>query len=253
LLGLGPHGDISPLSLPSEAGVLALASDASLIIGLEDGLWTYLPESKRLALLTPMQFDRPNMRLNDGKPDRQGRLWFGSMDRSGSGAPVGALYVRQLDGQVEVVRTGVRIPNAIVVSPGGETLYFTDSPSQEVLAFDLDQQTGRLSNERVFYALGGEDKPDGTTVDAEGNIWLAVVHGARIDKIDPRGQVLATIPVPVTKPTMAVFGGQELTDLHVTSQKRFLTQEQLAEQPLAGSLIRVPSAGQGLAANRMQL
>lgn len=230
---------VPAFALPQEIGLVAIGSDGSLVLGLEDGLYRHVPETGALDLLTPVPHGVPNLRLNDGKPDRQGRLWFGSMDKSGSGLPVGALYCRDLDGSLRSVRRDVRIPNAIAVSPEGGTLYFSDSPSKQVLAFDLDQTTGELRNERVFATYAGEDKPDGSAVDADGNLWVAVVHGARIDQLSSTGELRMSIPVPVQKPTMPAFGGPGRRTIFVTSQRRFLSDEQLSAHPLTGALLAV--------------
>jgi sugar lactone lactonase YvrE len=255
LLGWRPEAAIAlpALNLPSEIGLVALGSDGCLVLGLEDGLWRYVPETGDLAMLSPVPHEAPNLRLNDGKPDRQGRLWFGSMDKSGSGIPTGALYCWLPDGRLNTIRRGVRVPNAIAVSPDGGTLYFSDSPSQEILAFDLDQESGNVCNERVFAAFTGDDKPDGTAIDAEGGVWVGVVHGARIDRYLPDGRLQRSIPMPVAKPTMAAFGGKRRSTLFVTSQRRFLTEKQLAESPLTGSLLSVDVANQGAAGFRVSI
>ena len=255
LLGWRPEvaTALPALTLPSEIGLVALGSDGCLVLGLEDGIWRYVPETGDLAMLTPVPHEAPNLRLNDGKPDRQGRLWFGSMDKSGSGIPTGALYCRLPDGRLSTIRRKVRVPNAIAVSPDGGTLYFSDSPNQEILAFDLDQQSGALRNERVFASFTGDDKPDGTAVDAEGGVWVAVVHGARIDHYLRDGRLQQSIPMPVSKPTMAAFGGSHRSSLFITSQRRFLTEEQLADKPLTGSLLSLDVGNQGATAFRVTI
>jgi sugar lactone lactonase YvrE len=215
---------------------VAIASNADLIIGLEDGLWVFSPETKRMAMLTPMRLAY-GVRLNDGKADLQGRLWFGSMDKTGSGAPVGGLFCRHRDGTVQQVRSEVRVPNAIAVSPDGGTFYFADTPTAKVLAFDLDQTTGALTNERAFATYRDKERPDGTAVDVEGGIWIAVVNGSRVDRHRPDGTLDVSLATPVTRPTMPALGGPELTTLYLTSQRRFLSASDLATQPAAGSLL----------------
>ncbi|GLQ55860.1 SMP-30/gluconolactonase/LRE family protein [Devosia nitrariae] len=254
LLGFSPKaGPIAPMHLPSEPGLVALADDDSLIVGLEDGLWRLFPETGALKLLTPVTSPHPDIRLNDGKPDWQGRLWFGSMDKSGSGIPHGALYCRHPGGRLETVRQGVRVPNAIAVSRDGGTLYFSDSPSQQVLAFDLDQSSGALGNERVFRTFTGTDKPDGACIDANNGLWIAVVNGARLDHLNADGHLIESVPMPVAKPTMCVFGGSELSDLFITSQRRFLSADQLAQHPLTGALLRVRTSSRGTPPNRVRI
>ena len=171
LLGLhAENGPLPPICLPAEIGLVALSDDGPLVVGLEYGLYRLDPETEALTLLSAIPARHRNLRLNDGKADRQGRLWFGTMDKSRAGTPVGALYCRHPGGRIDVVRSSVSIPNAITISTDGKTLYFTDSPSQAVLDFDLDQATGRLSNERVFYTLAGNEKPDGAVIDANGDM-----------------------------------------------------------------------------------
>lgn len=251
---LGLRGDgcaLQPFPLESEPGLIALGEDGELVIGLEDGLYRLNPETGTCRILTPITSPHPNVRLNDGKPDVQGRLWFGSMDKSGSGTPVGALYCRHPGGRIICVRESVRIPNAIAVSPDGGTLYFSDSPSQAVLAFDLDPATGTLSGEHVLCRFDGNDKPDGAIVDAAGDLWVAVVHGARVDRIAASGDRKESFAMPVTKPTMAAFGGKDLSDLFITSQSRFLSGDDLSRFPLAGRLLVNKGVGKGLRANRV--
>jgi sugar lactone lactonase YvrE len=253
LLGWRESSPLPALALPSEPGLVALSEDSNLVLGLEDGLWRYIPERDELNLLTPIDHGRAGIRLNDGKPDRQGRLWFGSMDKSGSGVPVGRLYCRYPGGDVRIVREGVRVPNAITVSPDGATLYFSDSPSQEVLAFNLNPATGVLGDARLFARFEGNEKPDGTAVDAQGDIWIAVVHGARIAHLGSAGAEVASIPLPVTKPTMPAFGGPAHRTLFVTSQRRFLDAEELARQPAAGGLLAAGTETAGLPPFRIRL
>jgi len=253
LLGWRDSGSLPALALPSEPGLVALSEDGGLVLGLEDGLWRYIPERGELTLLTPIEHGRPGVRLNDGKPDRQGRLWFGSMDKSGSGVPVGRLYCRYPGGDVRIVREEVRVPNAIAVSPDGSTLYFSDSPSQEVLAFDLDPASGELGDARLFARFEGNEKPDGTAVDAQGDVWIAVVHGARVARLDRHGVEVEAIAVPVSKPTMPAFGRADRRTLFVTSQRRFLDQDELIRQPAAGGLLAVEVDRAGLPAFSVRL
>ena len=174
------------------------------------------------------------------------------MDKSGSGLPVGALYCREPDGTVHTVRRSVRIPNAIAVSPDGGTLYFSDSPTKQILAFDLDQHTGELANERVFTTFAGEDKPDGTAIDTEGGVWVAVVHGARIDHFSARGDLLASIPMPVQKPTMAALAARQRHAFR--HQPAALPQRLPArEHPLTGALLAVTVKTKGFRGFTVQL
>lgn len=241
------------IPLPSMPGLIALADDDNLVLGLEDGLFHCVPETRCLTRLSDIEADRPQNRLNDGKPDADGRLWFGSTDKTGLGGAVGALYCRQLDGSVILVMPGMAVPNAIAVSPDGATLYFANTPDQEIIAFSIDRSDGHLTRRGVFARFTQNEKPDGACVDIEGGLWVAIVGGSRIDRFLPDGSLDFSLPVPVTRPTMPVFGGKDMRTLFVTSQRRFLDAEALIAQPAAGSLIAMDVEQTGLKPFRMKL
>ncbi|HEY8596694.1 MAG TPA: SMP-30/gluconolactonase/LRE family protein [Devosiaceae bacterium] len=254
LLGYRPaSGPLAPIPLPAMPGLIAISSEGNLILGLESGLWHLVPERREFTRISDIEADTPNNRLNDGKPDADGRLWFGSMDKMGLGGAVGALYRRDTDGRVARVLPDITVPNAIAVSPGGETLYFANSPDQELVAFDLERKSGELSNRRVLARFAGEEKPDGACIDSEGGIWVAVIGGARVDRYLPDGTLDQSLAVPVSRPTMPAFGGDDLRTLFVTSQRRFLDAGQLAEEPAAGSLIATRVFVAGLPAFEMAI
>lgn len=232
-------------ALPSMPGLVALSTGPALVLGLEDGLWTFVPETGAAQRIWTLE-DDPRVRLNDGKPDAQGRLWFGSMDKTGGGAAIGALFCRQVDGQVRRVFTDIGVANGIAISPDGGTLYFADSRARQLRRYALDQRTGELSGEQLHIEYPEGSAPDGTAVDAEGGVWVAVVGAGRLDRVLPDGRVERSIGLPVTRPTMPAFGGSDLRALYVTSQRRTLSFEKLAQEPLAGNLIAIGVGVAGL-------
>lgn len=242
--GLAPH---APVPLPGMPGLIALASDGNLVLGLEDGLHLFVPERRSLSPIAAVEADRPQNRLNDGKPDRDGRLWFGSMDKTGTGGAVGALYCRHPDGRLDRVLEGITVPNAIAIAPEGTTLYFADSPDRQIIAFDLDRRTGALSGRRVFARYPEGEKPDGACLDSEGGLWVAVIDGWRVDHFTADGALAASYPTPVARPTMPAFGGPDMRTLFVTSQRRFLDAAALLAQPAAGALVATRTDHSGLA------
>lgn len=236
LLGHAPDGPNRAIPLPLMPGLVALHDSGDLWLGLENGIWRHDPESGDLALLAETNTD-PRLRLNDGKFDRQGRLWFGTMDKSGpTGGPVGALWRLDPDGALHKMRDDVSIPNAICFAPQGDRIYFADTPLSriETAALGPDGTPGPWEELCRFEA--GEH-PDGAVVDAEGAIWVAVVGGNRIERILPSGRRAGIVPLPVTRPTMPCLGGAGGDMLFVTSQRRFLSVDELKAQPWAGGLI----------------
>lgn len=239
-------------NLPSMAGLIALRKDGSLLLGLEDGLYPFEPAGGLGSRLVAVEDDNPNTRINDGKVDPVGRLWFGTMNKTGPGGPVGAIYRLDPDGKLDVVRRDVTVPNAFAFSPDGGTLYFSDSITGTIEAFPYDVQTGRIGAGRPFVSYSGEGRCDGACIDAEGALWVAVVGGGRVERYLADGSLDMVVALPVSRPTMPMLGGHDGRTLYITSQRRFLSAQRLSEEPFAGDLLAVrvdvSGAGQNLAA-----
>ena len=162
---------------------------------------------------------RDNMRFNDGRTDRQGRFWAGTMVRDmGLASDAGALYRWDERGLVKVL-DGFITPNGLGFSPDGRTMYLSDShPSvQKVWAFDLDDE-GTPHNRRLFVDFNNHlGRPDGAAVDAEGAYWICANDAGLVHRFTPDGRLDRSIAVPVAKPAMCAFGGAALDSLFVTS------------------------------------
>jgi sugar lactone lactonase YvrE len=230
-------------NLPSMPGMIAGRRRGGLVLGLEDGLYAFDPAAGLGERLVAVEAEDARTRINDGKPDAAGRLWFGTMDKTGGGAPIGALYCLDPDGTLRCIRREVRIANGISVSNDSRTLYFADTPTGRVEALPLDPDTGRLGASRSFLDVAEGGHPDGTCVDAQDMVWVALVGLGRIERRRPDGSLDLVVELPVSRPTMPILGGPDGRTLYVTCQRRFLTPGQLREQPLAGDLlaVRVPA------------
>ena len=158
-------------------------------------------------------------RLNDGRTDRQGRYWVGSMyEDSGAGISTGMLHRVDADQSHSTHRRGIGVTNGIAFSPDGHTMYFTDSVIGVIWEYDYDPDTGERSNERVFNDFGElRGLPDGASVKIDGGYWVACVFGWAVARITPDGKVDRVVDVPVEKPSMPSFGGGALDRLFVTS------------------------------------
>jgi len=142
----------------------------------------------------------------------------------------------------------VSISNGLAWSVDHRTLYYIDSPTRQIVAFDFDDGRGAISNRRVVIQLGEEEGfPDGMTIDKEGMLWVGHWGGWQVARWNPQtGKKLLQIKLPVAKVTSCTFGGDLLQDLYITTAKVDLTANELREQPLAGSLFVVPNCGEGL-------
>lgn len=214
---------------------LAPRESGGFVGGGHDGFVFLDPEAGRVEPVAAPESDRPGNRFNDGKTDRQGRFWAGTMDRREQDAS-GSLYRLDPDLGWTRVDSGYRVTNGPAFSLDGRTMYHNDSALQTVYAFDLAED-GSASNKRVFARFGeGEGYPDGMTVDSEGCLWIAFWDGWCLRRLDPSGAVAAELRVPVQRPTSCAFGGEALDCLFITSARRGLDDEALAMQPSAGGL-----------------
>lgn len=186
------------------------------------------------------------MRFNDGKMDRQGRFWAGTMVEDASPEPRAGLYRLEAKGAVTQMADGIHISNGSCWSPDSRHFYFADTPRRNFYAYDFDPRRGELQNRRLLTRTLPNRYPDGATVDAEGYIWCAHWRGARVERYAPDGSSAGAIPVPVSQPTCAAFGGENMDLLFVTSARDSLAQWTLGREPLAGSLFVFHTPFRGL-------
>ncbi len=188
-------------------------------------------------------------RLNDGKCDPAGRLWVGTM--SGDRSPNGTLYCVEPDGSYRAAIADVTISNGIVWTADESTMYYIDTPTGCVQAFDYDGDEGAISNARTAFAIPESmGHPDGMTIDSQGMLWIALFRGSAVRRFNPAdGTVLATVELPASNVTSCSLGGGDLRDLYITTARIGLSDEQRGEQPLAGGLFCARVEVPGVAGN----
>ncbi|HWH16929.1 MAG TPA: SMP-30/gluconolactonase/LRE family protein [Allosphingosinicella sp.] len=224
---------------PFRVGSIAPRGTGGFIAGTDKGFASIDLRRKRFDLIGNPEEDRPDNRFNDGKVDRDGRFWAGTMDDTEQAA-TGALY--RLDAAAEGALTctrmddGYRVTNGPAFSPGGRLIYHTDSARQIIYVFDLDEEGG-LGERQVFARFEENDGyPDGMTVDAEGCLWVAFWDGWCVRRFSPAGECILTLDLPVQRPTSVAFGGPQLDRLYITSASIGLDALALSMQPYAGGL-----------------
>jgi sugar lactone lactonase YvrE len=237
-------GAVMMLVLPEVVGSIAFRERGGLIAATKSGIHFLDTASGALAPAANPEAQLPDNRFNDGRCDRAGRFWAGTMSDV-KRDPVGSLY--RFDAQLRCtkLRNALIIPNSLAFSPDDRTLYFADTSRHTIWAWDYDLASGAATNERVF-ADTGSGRPDGSCVDAEGCLWNAEYGAWRLVRYTPQGKVDRVIDMPVANPTCCCFGGEALDTLYVTTATQRLAPEDLAKQPLAGSLLALRPGARGL-------
>jgi len=222
-----------------------IEGSCDLIAAFESGIAYYDPQSGSVDWQYRPKFDHPSIRFNDGRVDRQGRFWCGTMMERENERALGALFCLDDAGEPSVHLRGVSISNGICWGPDSKTFYFADSPKRTIFAFDFDADSTTLSNQRVFAQTPDGAYPDGANVDSQGCLWSAQWGAGRLARYTPDGREDMIIEVPASQPTCVAFGGTGLDLLFVTSARDGLKKDALIGQPHAGDLFvfKAPVAG----------
>ena len=217
-----PDGrEVRAWDVPQKIGSMALRKSGGAVVSLARGFHFLDFRTGNVELIVDPEPGMTNNRLNDGKVDRRGRFVAGSMDTMEEG-PNGALYRLDPDLSVHKLDDKIIVSNGPCWSPDSKTFYFADTWSGEIWQYDYDLATGSVANRRTFAKVdrsrGGA--ADGSTVDAEGCLWNALVYDGRLVRYRPDGSVDRIIEMPVKKVTSVMFGGPALDILYVTSMAK---------------------------------
>lgn len=239
--------EIRAWETPERIGSMAIRKGGGAVIAIQSGLYFFDFETEERALICDPEPDRPDNCLNDGKVDRRGRFFVGSMDTKESGGH-GALYRLDPDLSLHRLDSGIIVSNGPCWSPDDRTFYFQDSWKGEIWAYDYDVETGSVSNRRTFAKLDTTTgAADGSTVDAEGGLWNAQIFDSCLVRYTPDGRIDRKVELPVKKVTSVMFGGPNLDILYVTSMGRQLFPHFPPDGVQRGSVFAVHGLGvQGL-------
>jgi sugar lactone lactonase YvrE len=236
--------------MPERIGCAIPREKGGLIGAFKTGFKWIDPETGTVTPITDPEPDRPGNRFNDGKCDRFGRLFAGTMDDAEVEC-TGTLYRLDPDLRVHVVRRGVHLSNGLDWSPDDRLMYYTDSPRRLIWVYDYDAERGALANERVFARIPDDaGVPDGLCVDAEGFVWSAHWGGSRVTCYAPDGRIDRVLQMPVPQPSSCTFGGPDLGTLYVTSAAIGMTEADFAKAPHGGNLFAVEVGVRGQPVSR---
>ncbi|XP_060528425.1 regucalcin-like [Cylas formicarius] len=245
------NGEVTPI-IPSKS------NESLFVVGVNRTLvavgWDGRNNLGKEQALTEISKQFPDSRFNDGKADKEGRLWIGTMGGSNAAGETkeneGVVYKITKDNLANpaVVIAPVTISNGLAWNKANDKFYYIDSPTYQVLEYQYDDEKGEISNPRVAINVTGlpnvVGQPDGMTIDTDDNLWIALYGGGSVIKVDPRsGELLQVVPIPARDVTSTMWGGPNLDILYVTTSKVSLTEEELKEYPGAGSLYAVTNLG----------
>ena len=231
-----PGSDPASFPLSQRLGSIALTETAGTYLGgFEQGFARFTPATGACEMLAPVTADHAHLRLNDGRVDRTGTFWAGSMVEA-KGQPLGSLWRYDGSGQATPFFDDIIIPNSLCWSRDGTQMYFTDTMTQTIRRFAFDAEHGPVGEPEIFATTTGQRYPDGSCIDAEDHLWNAQWASGEVVRYRPDGSIERRITLPVSQPSCVTFGGEDLNLLLVTTARQTLSDDALAQQPLAGAL-----------------
>ncbi len=208
-------GKIVRWTMPEPLGWVVETEQDHLLGGFRSGFKQIDRDTKSVSHVADPEPDLPGNRMNDGKADRNGAIWCGTMDMA-EVEERGSLYRLAPDGTWRVMDSGYMVPNGPAFSPCGRWLYSTDSAKRTIYRFAM---TGSdISAKEVFIRFAESDGfPDGMTTDRDGFLWVAHWDGGRISRFAPDGRLDRSIALPAKRVTNITFAGEALDRMFVTS------------------------------------
>lgn len=234
-------------NLGQKVGTVVPIDTGGMLVALKDGVYAYNLKNKQLTMLTSPEKDMPNNRFNDGKCDPAGRFWVGSMGPRYQAF----LYRISANGEYSQMLDSVSTSNGIVWTSNKKIMYYIDTSTGAVRAFDYDNATGNISNSRIVIQFTkGIGYPDGMSIDAEDKLWIAHWGGHCIGRWDPvTGKMIAKIEVPAPNVTSCAFGGKNLDTLYITTASTGMSEEDLKKYPQSGKVFVAYPGVRGVKSN----
>jgi len=242
------------IAMPTQVGTVVPIDPTRVVVALVNGAFLLDTKTEDLSRIASLDSANGGTRLNDGKCDPAGRLWVGSMHWDTT-APIGGLFMLEGDGSSQQKLDSITVSNGIVWSGDHKTMYYIDTPTGKVQAFDFDVTTGEISNGRTAVEIPKEmGSPDGMAIDAEDKLWIGLWNGNSVVRYDPlTGDLLKQIPIPAHNVTACAFGGKNLDSLFVTTARIDMTEEELEKYPDAGSIFVLDPGVKGVESDFFKL
>jgi len=238
------------ISLGEPVGSLAMRDDGGLILATSSGFVLWDDSTPTPTPFVLIEAADSSTRMNDGACDTEGRFWAGTMAHDAT-PQAGSLYRLEPDGSADRVIAGVTISNGIGWSPDSETMYYVDSATHRLDAFDYNSATGTPTRRRTLVEFDErEGLPDGIEIDAAGGIWVALWGGWQVRRFSPEGELTATVDVPVERVSSCTLGGSMLMDLFITTARAGPGEKEKPGEDEAGGLFHVKVDVPGISTKR---
>ncbi|MGY4688697.1 SMP-30/gluconolactonase/LRE family protein [Salibacterium sp. K-3] len=243
--------DNQTINAGQEPGAVVVHKNTELIGAMQHGFYNIDFDQETFAPVTDPEHHLPGNRFNDGKCDPAGRFWAGTMAYSKQQGDA-ALYCLDHDFTCTEKLDQISISNGLAWSLDHTVMYYIDTPTLEVSAFDYDKESGAISSRRPVIRFTGDDgRPDGMTIDAQGMLWIAHFRGWKVSRWNPEtGERLEEIDVPASQVTSCVFGGKDLRTLYITTARNNLKEDQLEHEPHAGGVFAAAPGVKGTLSDR---
>lgn len=235
------------INLPSRIGTVVPYTASTAIVALEEGIYQVDLETHKLKVVSDIEKEMTFNRFNDGKCDPGGNLWVGSMHLEES-EPLASVYKITEDGSATKMIDSVTISNGIVWNKDASTMFYIDTPSGNIQAYDYDVGTATISNERTAVRVSPKDGfPDGMAIDEEDMLWVGLWNGNAVARYNPQtGEMISKIEVPAHNVTACAFGGALLDKLYITTATVGMTDKEKEKYPDAGSVFVVRPGVKGV-------
>lgn len=240
---------------PSRVGTVVPQTDSTAVVALDDGIYIINTNSGIISLLSDIEKEATWNRFNDGKCDPSGNLWVGSMHLEEQDA-LGSVYKVDPMGKTTKMIDSVTISNGLVWTKDRGTFYYIDTPTATIRAYDFDAESATISNPRdAVYVDPAIGYPDGMAIDEEDKLWVGLWNGNAVARFDPMtGSLMEKIEVPgAHNVTACAFGGPNLDILYITTARKDMSQAELVDKPLSGSLFVANPGVKGVPSSRFGL
>ncbi|WP_316568725.1 SMP-30/gluconolactonase/LRE family protein [Neobacillus sp. YIM B06451] len=246
-------GDDNAIDVGQMVGAIVPRESGGAVVALETGFHFLNLETGGLEPICDPETNLDTNRFNDGKCDPAGRFWAGTMDNNGS-EKNGSLYCLEPSLSFKKKLEGLGISNGLAWSPDNRYLYFIDTPTGKVVRYNYKLETGEINEPKEVVTIpDGEGFPDGMTIDEEGFIWIAHWAGGKVSRWNPEtGEKVEEIRVPAVNVTSCTFGGQDFSELYITTARNGMSDEELERFPHAGGVFKVKPSVKGMPTNEFK-